>query len=788
MRLNNGTSVKSKTLTSTNLTFSELILRLADTPFPVVTTNSSLSGYLEWKETDKPRALKTKDSGKGYIIAADCDPLIRNSKNIKSINLIVLDVDEDITKPFSPPDNFPYSYIFYTTLSHSPKLNRHCYRLIVDTDQTVLPCNYKRAVEHLCTTYNIPASATAFSATQPMLLPHVFLDNRSSYAIESKTLKPLTQSDIPNLINIPEGADTPNSVQEDYSPKKDTFFEVPKAAIDALKLLTPKYAEECSRQDWLEVGMALHHVSGGSNQASDLFANFSAEWAGFQSTEDCEEVFDSLESNRGLSNITIKTLYFKAMEYQKEVNEKKDKKTAKKDKKSPASKDSFPISKDGKPWYSDWVYVTGCNEFFNGKSKSRYSREVFNSNHGRSLISPQDIADGKSKSRHLASDYALNVAQIPIVPNYVYKPGAPKANGKAEANLYKQPPLQSNYSSDKVDKEKFEEMKRLMDAHAEWLLPNDYERSILLSFLSHQIQFPGKKINWAIVLQSADGAGKTFYVDVMRRLLGDSNVSSPNHEIIASDYTDWAEGAQLIGIEEIWSSGHNRHSIVDKLKTFITNKVVSVNIKHKSMYHIANVANYLLLTNHLDALALELTDRRFCILFSAIQSKKEATSREADYFDNLYDLITDSPTELYHYFMTYSINSDINFKKHPPHTTAKDTMTRLSYSTSLSIMRQALEDCSVKGSTKDIVSSHHLFNYMLGASGISKGYSAQLMSKDIVKLGYRAATRFMHNKERHTAYVHTDSAVQGEEAAALLKQQLIDADTIKQQHEEEHRI
>jgi tRNA A37 threonylcarbamoyladenosine biosynthesis protein TsaE len=34
------------------------------------------------------------------------------------------------------------------------------------------------------------------------------------------------------------------------------------------------------------------------------------------------------------------------------------------------------------------------------------------------------------------------------------------------------------------------------------------------------VQFPGSKIRWAVLIQSAEGAGKTFFAKVMQSVLG----------------------------------------------------------------------------------------------------------------------------------------------------------------------------------------------------------------------------------------------------------------------------
>lgn len=41
----------------------------------------------------------------------------------------------------------------------------------------------------------------------------------------------------------------------------------------------------------------------------------------------------------------------------------------------------------------------------------------------------------------------------------------------------------------------------------------DYKRT-LTDFLAFMVQFPGRKIRWAVLLQSVEGAGKTYLAEV----------------------------------------------------------------------------------------------------------------------------------------------------------------------------------------------------------------------------------------------------------------------------------
>ena len=166
------------------------------------------------------------------------------------------------------------------------------------------------------------------------------------------------------------------------------------------------------------------------------------------------------------------------------------------------------------------------------------------------------------------------------------------------------------------------------DAHAEFILPNDRERHLFLQYLGFQVRNPGVKVRWAIVLQGRQRTGKSYFGQVMEKVLGMHNVSRPTNERLHETWTDWQEGAQLIVIEELM--GYGRQELANKLKPMITEPTTSVRLVGGHSYSMPNRYNFLMFTNHKGVLKIDREDKRYCILFSP------AERREDVYYDNLW--------------------------------------------------------------------------------------------------------------------------------------------------------
>lgn len=78
------------------------------------------------------------------------------------------------------------------------------------------------------------------------------------------------------------------------------------------------------------------------------------------------------------------------------------------------------------------------------------------------------------------------------------------------------------------------------------MIPDEQERQILIEWLAFQVQNPGVKIRWSVVLCGKhQQTGKSTIGHFMRKVLGEDNVKSPSNERLHEIYTDWQEQAQL---------------------------------------------------------------------------------------------------------------------------------------------------------------------------------------------------------------------------------------------------
>jgi hypothetical protein len=189
--------------------------------------------------------------------------------------------------------------------------------------------------------------------------------------------------------------------------------------------------------------------------------------------------------------------------------------------------------------------------------------------------------------------------------------------------------------------------------------------------MTHIITKPSERVNWAVLLQGAQGSGKSYIAFVLQLLIG-SNAKLLATSALKGTFTAWAQGAIVNIVEEIRIAGDNKWEILDRLKAFIGNDEIPIEEKGVDHKTVPNFTSYFFLTNHPNAIPLTDEDRRYCVLSGAIQSLDALNAALGgpvgveQYFTKLFDESKRRPDVLLYFFMTREISSDFKPKGRAP--------------------------------------------------------------------------------------------------------------------------
>lgn len=335
-----------------------------------------------------------------------------------------------------------------------------------------------------------------------------------------------------------------------------------------------------------------------------------------------------------------------------------------------------PKPKDAPKWLENYVYIQKDNTFYNAKTRHSLSYEAFNASMNRWMLTKTEVLEGKSMPEAQAATFALNSAQIDVLSNRMYFPGEDQFfgyNGLRYVNSYNDGNVPD--VPEKITKREQAAIDRV-EAHTQNLFPGD---RVLLDALAWIVQNPGKRLNWAILIQGTEGDGKSFFSGLLSAVLGGDNVRNMAPTALEEKYTSWAEGCQVAFFEEVKLHGHNRFDVLNKVKPLITNVMISVRRMNVDTYEVVNMASYIFTTNFRNALPLDDNDTRYYILFSAFQTKnalEEFKADNPDYYGKLYEAL-EHPGALRKWLLAHKVPDSFKPQGRAPH--SKDKAEMISY-------------------------------------------------------------------------------------------------------------
>lgn len=241
-----------------------------------------------------------------------------------------------------------------------------------------------------------------------------------------------------------------------------------------------------------------------------------------------------------------------------------------------------------------WVYVTRHKAFFDERDGALIDREAFDAEHG-----------GKSK-QGTPTERFLKKHRERVVQTAAFVPGAERIFQQGRIKVL------NTYIDMRVAPDATIDCAPWIE-HIEWCVPGVADRDHLMDWLAWCYQHPEQKITWApILFSSAHGVGKTTIFNCLAHCIGLPQVSEPTQAELEDKFNDWAFGKRLVKIEELMSG--SKFHVAEKLKPIVANPTVSIRRMHQTGFSVPNMANVCASTNHMQALPIERSDRRYMLI------------------------------------------------------------------------------------------------------------------------------------------------------------------------------
>lgn len=196
------------------------------------------------------------------------------------------------------------------------------------------------------------------------------------------------------------------------------------------------------------------------------------------------------------------------------------------------------------------------------------------------------------------------------------------------------------------------------------ILPNDRDRTILLSWMAAVVQYPGVKFLWSPVVQGVEGNGKSIWGEILHYSVGAEHSWTVEAKKIDSQFNSFLANRILINVEEM--NIFAKHELMDTLKGLITG--VRQEIEQKGVDSSMNLdycANWYFATNHKDAVIKSKNDRRFAVFFTAQQTRADLVASgllDNEYFPRLWNWLRNGGgfAMMRHFLLNYQIPEEFN--------------------------------------------------------------------------------------------------------------------------------
>ncbi len=218
---------------------------------------------------------------------------------------------------------------------------------------------------------------------------------------------------------------------------------------------------------------------------------------------------------------------------------------------------------------------------------------------------------------------------------------------------------------------------------------------IFENYIAHCVKFPGWKIPWTILLQSAKGVGKQMIANIIKYAIGESYTYQPDAEELVSgvsQFNGWMRNKLMIIVDEVRVG--DRNDLMNGLKTIITDRRIAIESKGVDQEMEDNVSNWIFFSNFKDAFPIDENERRYCIFFSKLQTATAIKNAglNKDYFDKMYYWLEQEEgyEKLAYYYKHYPIEKG-SLPHRAPQTSSYEEVLRIGRSPLRVILDEKIE-------------------------------------------------------------------------------------------------
>jgi len=257
------------------------------------------------------------------------------------------------------------------------------------------------------------------------------------------------------------------------------------------------------------------------------------------------------------------------------------------------------------------IFIRKLEVYFNKELNDVYGKEAIN-------IEYSHLMPKKIKAASYFTDHPKKI----IVENFQYRPELYNSSdivfeigGKKYINTYKPITIEAA----KGNLELWEEL-------LDYLFPDLETKTHMEDFISAHVQYPGKKIRHApLIVSPHQRIGKGRMFAAIRKILGEDNTAEIDLTRALNQSKDYLTNKQLVLIDELKSESNwsEAQKLLNTLKRNITDEWHGSRFLYQDFKDIYSCTNYILFSNHTNALSINKNDERYWVVRCDVSPKQQ---------------------------------------------------------------------------------------------------------------------------------------------------------------------
>jgi len=174
-----------------------------------------------------------------------------------------------------------------------------------------------------------------------------------------------------------------------------------------------------------------------------------------------------------------------------------------------------------------------------------------------------------------------------------------------------------------IMKKKYKHVNLLFDSLTNF---NEKYKKYVLNWLAY-VFITHKKTQNTIIFKGIEGTGKGLLYDyIISKVFYKNQTTIISNDELNNSFNEFLENKSFIIANEV-QDYTNKKSVYEKLKQWITDTTILLNVKHVNMRNITNYANFLIYSNNDNPIPITATDRRYSVI-NTIDKKLEILTKE----------------------------------------------------------------------------------------------------------------------------------------------------------------